>query len=398
MKNYQESKKNRLKILIIDHTDASRYTCVSARLELIKGLSNLSDAKIIISNSKKVNNPNNVIYFKVPQNPVLAIFLFNLKLMYFLFKYIISEKPDIIVTEYFSIFGSIPFMIYSKLFNKKPRFVLDIRSVPVELKGLLGLMQKLQYDLSILFSKYFAEGITFITQGLADEEIKRFKLQNKPYTVRSSGVNEEFFNPKVRYPDLKSKLGLKNKFIILHHGILLKNKGIIETVKAISLLKKDYPNIIFFILGKGPAEEEINILIKKYSLQKQVKLLGLIPYKEIPKYINMADIGIHVHPNHQWWNNQSPIKLMEYLSMEKPIILTDIPANVNVVGNAHCGFYIKSHNPKDIKEGIIRAYKNKNKLKSLGKIGRKIILKRYTWNKISGDFEKFLIGVNKNER
>lgn len=381
----------KLKILIIDHTDANRYPCVTTHLELIKRLNKLTNnPTLILSNSKKIDNPNNVIYLKVPQNPILAIFLFNLKLMYFLFKYIISEKPDIIVTEYFSIFGTIPFMIYSKLFNKKPRFVLDIRSVPVELKGLLGLMQELQYDLSILFSKYFTDGITFITKGLAEEEIKRFKLKDKPFCVWSSGVNEKLFNPKVKYPNLKSKLGLNNNFILIHHGILFKNKGIIETVKAIHLLKKDYPNIIFFILGNGPAEEEINILIKKYNLQKQVKLLGLIPYKEIPKYLNMADIGVDVHPNHPWWNNQSSLKIMEYLSMEKPIVLTCIPANTNVVGNAPCGFYIKSTNPNDIKKGILIAYDQRNKLKSLGKIGRKIIIKEYTWRKLAKNLYNFL--------
>ena len=71
---------------------------------------------------------------------------------------------------------------------------------------------------------------------------------------------------------------------------------------------------------------------------------------------------------------------MEYLAMKRPVIVTDIPAHRNVIGNKKCGIFIPNHQPEAIIQGIKSAIENKEKLTIWGKEGLNIILNNYTWD------------------
>jgi len=80
--------------------------------------------------------------------------------------------------------------------------------------------------------------------------------------------------------------------------------------------------------------------------------------------------------------------------MEKVVILTDIPAHRAVIGEAKCGIYLSSVKPIEIAEKIEYAYLDKASLKEWGKIGREIIKKEYTWDKVARDLENYLLSIN----
>jgi glycosyltransferase involved in cell wall biosynthesis len=108
----------------------------------------------------------------------------------------------------------------------------------------------------------------------------------------------------------------------------------------------------------------------------------------------MCDVGIIPLPDHPYWRFQSPLKLLEYLAMEKVVILTDIPAHRAVIGEAKCGVYISAVNPTKIAGAIEYAYLNKGNLEEWGKMGRKIVKEKYTWEKVAMDLENYLLSID----
>ena len=118
-----------------------------------------------------------------------------------------------------------------------------------------------------------------------------------------------------------------------------------------------------------------------------------VNYLNVPEYINMCDVGIVPLPNSPDWRYQCPLKLLEYLAMEKVVIATDIPANRNVLKKSKCGIYVSSTDPKQIAEAIVYAYNHRNELKKWGVSGREIIMERYSWLKVSGDLERYLLQI-----
>jgi glycosyltransferase involved in cell wall biosynthesis len=320
--------------------------------------------------------------------------MFSLTLFFFLPFYVIIAKPNFIITQPDAILG-----IMSGLFSKfkRVKFILDIRSPPVEIGGFRGFLQNLLFITSIAIAKKIFDGITIITPLMKEEFCQRFDVNPKLVGVWSSGVSTTLFNPKIcasEGADLRRKLRLSKKFIVFYHGVFSANRGLKETMEAMSIVKRVYPDVVLFLLGTGPIVPSLKDLSRMEELQDSVIIHDPVEYAEVPKYIAMCDLGIVPLPNHPYWRFQCPLKLLEYLAMEKVVIVTDIPAHRSIIGEKECGIYISSAKPIEIAKAIEYAYHNKEKLEEWGKFGRTIIEKNYTWEKIARDLENYLLSID----
>ena len=180
----------------------------------------------------------------------------------------------------------------------------------------------------------------------------------------------------------------------MYHGVFSANRGLKETIEAMSIVKKSDCNVIFLLLGTGPSSKRLKDLVQMKKLQDNVIIQGPVEHAEVPKYIAMCDLGIVPLPDHPYWRSQSPLKLLEYLAMRKVVIVTSLPAHRSVVGNEKCGIYISSANPVEIAKSIMYAYKNREKLEEWGASGRKIVEEAYTWEKIAANLESYLLSID----
>ena len=335
--------------------------------------------------------------FSIPLRiiPAISQGLFAVILFFSLPYYIATIRPDfIIATPNVSILGIIPGLFISKL--RKIRIVLDIRTTIVETWGFREFLKKFWFSTSILIAKKLFDGITIITPLMKKEVCNDFDINPDKVGVWTSGVSDALFNPEnsaFKKQDLRSNLGLTDKFVVFYHGVFTATRGLTETMAAIGILKDKYPNVVFFLLGTGPIVARLRALIHEEGLQNNVIIHKSVDQSEVPKFIGMSDVCIVPLPNHPYWRHQSPLKLLECLAMEKVVILTDISAHRSIVGEARCGLYIPSINPMEIAQGIERAYISQKDLEEWGKIGRKIIQEKYTWEKVAGDLENYLLSI-----
>ena len=330
----------------------------------------------------------NVKYISRLSFKILYSLSFSFNLFFYSYFLIHSFHPDIIILDEVSLFAFLHFIFLSKLKLIKVKFVLDIRSIPVEVYGIIRKTKKRIFEIALYSFKYLLNGITVISPTMRKEVINKYNVPSQKIGIWSSGVSPEEFSPEKMH--ISSNFIFGDKFVIIYHGVLTKNRGLFESVKALNLLRDKYPDIVFFILGNGYIKEELISLVKKLRLEEKIIFHSPVPYEEVPQYIKLCDVGIIPLPDIIWWRVSSPLKLMEYLAMEKPVIVTDIEAHRNVIGNLPCGIFIKSSEPEEIAKGIEKAYKMRNKLKEIGKTGRKLIISKYTWEKQAENLIKFL--------
>jgi glycosyltransferase involved in cell wall biosynthesis len=321
--------------------------------------------------------------------------MFTVVLGLFLPVFIIVSRPDFIIFDpEVHILSCFPGLLVSKF--RKVKSVLDIRSVPVETVGFRGFLKEFWFSVSILVAKKLFDGITIITPSMKKKICNDFDLNPNNVGVWTSGVSDSLFNPKnfvLQNAELKRRLGLNGKFVVFYHGVFTPTRGLTETIDALKILMPKYPDIVFFLLGTGPLASKLSALIHKEGLQENVIIANPVEHSGVPKFISMCDVGIVPLPDHPYWRFQSPLKLLEYLAMEKVVILTDIPAHRAVIGEAKCGIYISSVKPMEIANAIEYVYLNKDSLKERGKVGREIVKREYTWEKVAGSLENYLLSI-----
>ena len=110
----------------------------------------------------------------------------------------------------------------------------------------------------------------------------------------------------------------------------------------------------------------------------------------MPAYVALSDVGLLPFPNLMWWRVSSPIKLMEYMAMRKPVIVTDIEAHREVLGEREMAIYVKDNQPESLAEGIMQAYHKRKTLKNPGRQARQLVESRYTWKKQAEKLALFL--------
>jgi len=396
-----ESNLRRMSILWVTSTMLDAELHKSARLQLVEQFSNAGHRTSLIAvRSKQKPSFERLRILAVPLRyvPVIQPIMFAVVLVFLLPLYVLQWQPDFIVFQPqadVSILGSLPGVFLSKL--KKVKCMLDIRSIPVETAGIRGRLQELWFSVSVLTAKNFLDGMTIITPQMRNEVSRKFQIDPATVGVWTSGVSTSIYDPKQyvgKTTELKNKLGLTGKFVVFYHGVFSPNRGLTELVEAIKILKPKYPQIVAFLLGKGPSSQQLKDLIKTESLQNNVMIHEPVDYPDVPIFIALSDVTASPLPDNPYWRFSCPLKLLEYMAMEKTIILSNIPAHREVVDRAKCGIYIGSVTPIEIANAVIYAYANSAHLEEWGITGRKIVEERYTWEKVALDLEEYLASLS----
>ena len=378
-----------------------------ARPDVLEILSHLAqrgfDVHLIAIRSKKRCPLNysgvHIRSFPLRYAPVIQAYLFLGILLVFLPIYVLLKRPRFVITTpgpfVFAAFMWKPFLSGCL----KVKTILDIRSTPVESSqpvgsiGRLAYPRRVMFDLSVHMAKRMFEGLTIITPGMKQEIATRFRIREELIRVWSVGVSTKLFEPS-KYADeaarLREQNGLNGKFVVIYHGSLGLGRGVVETVRSIDMLKSRCDDVVLFLLGNGRAIPAILALVREKGLHKRVMIHDAVDYEDVPKYIAMSDVGIVPLPNIPEWIHQCPLKLLEYMAMEKPVIITDIQANRDIVGDSICGIYVQSSKPEQIAKAILYSRSMRDRLRQWGSYGRAIVRDKYDWERVAEHLEQCL--------
>jgi len=303
----------------------------------------------------------------------------------------IRTKPNVIILDIFSVWFSIPFIFVPA--ERRPIIIVDNRTPFYNLNSQYSSLSDEVFKKYTAFvyqySNFFLDGMTVITNFYKQYVCNVYKYSSERIGVWESGVDVNTFSLQKYRNEIRPHC-YDGYFIIMQHGELSFNRGLLETIEAFSLLKQN--NIILLLIGEGKAEKTIRKLITKKKLENRVLLLPTVPFSEIPRNISYCDCAIMAYPNLEYWNNNNPIKLIEYLSMGKVVISTDMWMFRSVMSDSKCAYYIKENRPEFIMQAIDFCYKNRELLNKWGEDGVEIVKERYTWRKQA---EKLLSFINK---
>ncbi len=383
-----------MKILWIAQRDLHHDLNTSTWVEMCKSLVQRGHQVMLIAlSTSKERYPNFLPKFTIKEIrvinrfPMVAI-TFHLQIIIFSLYWLFSFKPDVIITHPITALFLFPAKVLTKLSRLNIKFVLDVRTLPVRLVSLNDRIKNTLNYFSIRAGKIYFNGFTVITPMLQRLIEDRFKVDPHQTGIWMSGVNTSLFQPKNRKSDSES-----DAFTVMYHGVLAENRGLFETIKAMVYVNELFPDINLFILGKGLILDQMIELVDQLDLKPCVHFHEAVNYHEIPNYISKADVGIVPLPDELCWQVSSPLKLLEYLAMAKPVIVSSIDAHTSVFNNCPAAIFLNSTSPEDISDGIIKAYNIRTQLCKLGTAGRKFVNENFTWNLQATKLEQFITNL-----
>lgn len=111
-----------------------------------------------------------------------------------------------------------------------------------------------------------------------------------------------------------------DRIIMIYPGTLIWHQGVDIAVKSFDLIKDKVPNAEFHIYGDGGAKPQIASLIEERGLQKRVKLMDIVPIREVAGIMANADIGIVPKRDNCFGGEAFSTKILEFMALGVPVV------------------------------------------------------------------------------
>lgn len=155
--------------------------------------------------------------------------------------------------------------------------------------------------------------------------------------IVANGADAGRFNATVE--SARSTLGYTgDDCVVLYSGRLEAWSGVHTIVEAISHVVRSQNRVKFLFVGDGSAANDLRENVRKMGLDGHVKILGFQNYGDMPRIIAAADVAIIPFPDTPTTRVCSPVKLFEFMLMQKPIITMDLPGIREAVDERHVVF------------------------------------------------------------
>lgn len=219
------------------------------------------------------------------------------------------------------------------------------------------------------YKKLFDYGEKFLVEGpFLRKQLVKLGCPESKIIIQKLGV-------EVNKYELKKYNSHNSKIIITQVSTFREKKGIEYSLKALFLLKKEFKDFEYWLIGGWDKEEDLNRIkkiINKLSLEKEVIIMGKLPHKEMISKLSVSDIFLHPSVTALDGDNEggAPVSIIEASAVGLPIISTfhaDIP---EVVINKVTGLLSVEKNCEHIYLNIMELIDKPELRISMGSKGR----------------------------
>ena len=206
--------------------------------------------------------------------------------------------------------------------------------------------------------------------------------------VICAGIDVNKFKPlkAEQVKAIRHEYGIKETDRVLFFmGWIYHFSGVKEI--AIEMANSGAAGLKLLVVGEGDALEDLKAIREKYRMQDSLILTGQKPYTEIPGLIAASDICVlPAYPREKIMQDIVPIKLYEYMAMEKPVICTRLPGIYREFGEGNGIVYVDK--PEETISKASQLIKD-DIITQLGERSRQFV-QQYDWEPLTDRFVSIL--------
>ena len=195
------------------------------------------------------------------------------------------------------------------------------------------------------------------------------------FTVRSAPRVEKF---EIRPADPAHKKGAA--ILMGYVGVIGQQEGMDLLVEAADQLirKRGYTDVHFAIVGFGPHLPVVEQDVKSRGLDPYFTFTGALYGDDLLAVLNAADIGVSPDPKNAMNDISTMNKVMEYMTLEKPVVQFDLTEGRASAGEA--SLYASANDPADFAAKIAALIDDPAARTRMGKLGRARVLDHLSWD------------------
>ncbi|HSV86178.1 MAG TPA: glycosyltransferase [Levilinea sp.] len=216
------------------------------------------------------------------------------------------------------------------------------------------------------------------------DKAARFGFSPERTVIFPWGVDLDRFQPGES--KLRKQLGWEDRFVLLSLRSWEPIYGVDLLVRAFLRTAHVVPQMRLLLLGEGAQAARLHSILASSELRDRVYLAGHIDHAELPQYYRAADLYVSAS-----YSDGSSVSLLESLACACPVLVSDIPGNLEWIEEGRQGWLFPTGNEEALANAMQRASEQRARLSGMAQACRCLAEARANWEK---NFEKLLVAYD----
>lgn len=191
-----------------------------------------------------------------------------------------------------------------------------------------------------------ADRILPVTRVLAGY-VREYGVPEERIAVIPNGINRAHFDFAPDLVTAKTKLGLEDRLVLGFTGFVRDWHGVDRVIAWMA--SPDAPgNIHLLVVGDGPAREALEAQANALGLASAVTFTGVVHRDVVPNHVAAFDVALQPAVT----SYASPLKMMEYLVLGKPIVAPRAPNILEILSDGENAVMFDENSPDSLERTL----------------------------------------------
>jgi phosphatidyl-myo-inositol dimannoside synthase len=198
--------------------------------------------------------------------------------------------------------------------------------------------------------------------------------------VLNPGVDTDYFCPANRTNEARASLGWHDRRVVLTVGRLQKRKGHDMLIRALPVIRRTVPDVLYAVVGDGEERPALEELIAQLGLHSHVQILGQVP--DAIARICYQQSDLFVLPNRRVGDDFEGfgMVLLEAQACGKPVVAGDSGGTAETMRVGETGFIVPCDGPEKLAGLLGEMLTNSDRLADMGQRARDWVVQNFDWD------------------
>ncbi|NMO32170.1 glycosyltransferase family 4 protein [Streptomyces sp. GMY01] len=206
------------------------------------------------------------------------------------------------------------------------------------------------------------------------------------------GVDEKTFHPGSGGAQVRARLGLSDRPVVVCVSRLVRRKGQDTLIRALPRILAAEPDTVLLIVGGGPYEKDLRRLAAETGVAASVRFTGAVPWAELPAHYGAGDVFAMPCRTRRGGLDVEGLGIvyLEASATGLPVVAGDSGGAPDAVLDGETGWVVRGAGPEEAADRIVTLLGDAELRRRMGERGREWVLEKWRWDLLAERLKELL--------